>query len=196
MSITYAGITPTLVIDTSDLQDTEKLSPRNGKLVRNKNGVCMSMVVDWIQKSLQTPGGVTQKSQLKSGLGLALAQTAYMRGAFDADDSPEAFIETHSLKVNASSSLKKKFFATKKGRFQKVGQACAGLVGYAQISVYGDGGHALGFRQKNGVVQFFDPNEGILQFNSGQEFAKWFPSYMLGEYPDLLDEVVVRKVKG
>ena len=196
MAIDYAGITPMLLVDTGDLQGTEKLSPQNGKLVRNKNGVCMSMVVDWIQKCQQTPGGVTDKSQLKSGLSLALAQTAYMRDAFGAESGPDAFIESHGMNVDGSTTLKKKFFAFKKGRYQQVAAACAGMHGYAQISIYGDGGHALGFRREKGVVQFFDPNEGILQFTSGTDFAKWFPSYITHEYPDLLDEIIMRKVKS
>jgi hypothetical protein len=199
MPITYGGVTPALVIDTTDLQDTEKLSPRNGKLVRNRNGVCMAMVLDWIKKCHEIPGGVTDKSQLKSGLSLALAQTAYMRGAFGEyapDGKAEGFIESHLLSVNASNTLRKKRFSFKKSRFQRVATALAGLVGYAQISIFGDGGHALGYRQKGGVIQFFDPNEGILQFNSGMEFAKWFPSYVKHEYPDLLDEIIMRVVRG
>jgi virulence surface antigen len=196
MAITYAGVTPVLKIDTRDLQDTEKLSKKGNTLVANRNGVCMSMVVDWIQKSLDLPGGVTEKSQLKSGLGLSLAQTAYMRHVFkDAD----GFVETHGMSVNASTSIDRK--KGLKGLFQKdplisVATACAGLVGYAQISIFGDGGHALGYRQKDGVVQFFDPNEGILEFASSQDFAKWFPPFIKGEYPDLLDEVILRKVKA
>jgi hypothetical protein len=43
---------------------------------------------------------------------------------------------------------------------------------------------------------FFDPNEGILQFSSSQDFAKWFPSYIKGEYPDLLDSVTLKKITG
>ena len=196
MAITYGGITPTLLIDTSDLQNTEKLSKKGNKLVKNRNGVCMSMVIDWIQKSMELGGGVTDKSQLKSGLALALAQTAYMRHVFS---DAEGFIDTHGMKVNTSSSHERK--KGLKGLFQKdplirVATACAGLIGYAQISIFGDGGHALGYRQTGGVVQFFDPNEGILQFASGTAFAKWFPPFVKGEYPDLLDEIILRKVTG
>jgi hypothetical protein len=154
------------------------------------------MVVDWIQKSLDLPGGVTDKSQLKSGLALSLAQTAYMRHVFN---DAEGFVETHGMEVNASTTIDRK--KGLKSLFQKdplinVATACAGLVGYAQISIFGDGGHALGYRQKDGVVQFFDPNEGILEFNSSQDFAKWFPAFVKGEYPDLRDQVILRKVKG
>jgi hypothetical protein len=194
MTITYAGITPTLLIDTKDLQDTEKLSKQGNRLVRNHNGVCASMVVDWIQKSLDLPNGVTDKSQLKSGLALSLAQTAYMRHVFKGD---EGFVDTHGMKVNSATSIQRK--TGLKGLLQKdplisVATACAGLIGYAWISIRGDGGHALGYRQKGGVVQCFDPNEGILQFNSSQDFAKWFPPYVKGEYADLRNEVILRKV--
>jgi virulence surface antigen len=202
VSITYSGITPTLVFATDDLQGTENLDWRPsktkgvpGKLVKNRDGVCQSLVIDWIQKSKQTAGGVTDKSQLKSGLALALMQTAYMRDVFDDD----GVVETHGLSVNTANALNRK--TGLKGLLQRdpliqIGTACAGLVGYALINIYGGGGHALGYKQKDGVVQFFDPNEGILQFSSSQEFAKWFPSYIKGEYPDLLDSVTLKKITG
>ena len=195
MKPTYAGVTPTLLFDTSDLQSTEKLSKKGNKLVKNRNGVCASMVVDWIQRSMEL-GGVTEKSQLKSGLALSLAQTAYMRHVFGGDNE---FVDTHGMKVNTSTSIERK--TGLKGLFQKdplisVATACAGLVGYAWISIRGDGGHAIGYRQKHGAVQCFDPNEGILQFANGADFAKWFPAYVKGEYPDLLEEVILRKVTG
>jgi hypothetical protein len=196
MAITYSGITPALQFDTRDLQNTEKLSKVGKTLVKNRNGVCISMVVDWIQKSIETPGGVTDKSQLKSGLSLALMQTAYMRDVYDDDQ----LIDTHGLSVNTSTDLARKTGI--KGFFQKdplirIGTACAGLNGYALINIYGGGaGHALGFKQKNGVVQCFDPNEGILQFPSSRDFAKWFPSYVKGEYANLLESVTMKKVTG
>ena len=197
MPITYAGITPTLLFDTRDLQDTEKLSRRNGKLMRNRNGVCMALVVDWLQKSQQLPGGVTEKSQLKSGLALSLAQTAYMRHAFQeaGTSNDSSFIQGQGLSVENYASLKKKFFSTKKGRLEKIALACA-FGGYVYIGVSGNGGHALGYRQTRGVFQFFDPNEGILQFNSATDFVKWFPAYIVGEYPDLVDLLEYTRVSG
>lgn len=196
MALTYSGVTPTLLFDTSDLQSTEKLSKKGNKLVKNQNGVCASMVVDWIQKSMELPGGITAKSELKSGLALSLAQTAYMRHVFGGDDE---FVETHGMNVNTSTAIDRK--TGLKGLFQKdplisVANACAGTVGCAWISIRGDGGHALGYRQKGGVVQFFDPNEGVMQFASSADFAKWFPAFVKGEYPDLTKKVVFRKVKG
>lgn len=193
MAITYSGITPTLLFDTSDLQSTEKLSKKGNKLVKNRNGVCASMVIDWIQKSSDS-GGVTDKSQLKSGLALSMAQTAYMRHVFGGDNE---FVESQGMGVNTSTSIERK--TGLKGLFQKdplisVAKACAGMVGYGWISIRGDGGHALGYRQKGGIVQLFDPNEGIMQFSNSADFAKWFPAFVKGEYPDLLDEVILRKI--
>lgn len=197
--IKYAGVSPTLVADTSALQSTEKLSRKGNTLVKNKNGVCMAMVIDWIQKCHEIPGGVTNASQLKSGLALSLAQTAYMRHVFNdgsADGNAQGYMQNQGLTVNTTTTLKKKFFSTKKGRLQKVAMACCGFTGYARISIFGDGGgHALGYRN-SGAVQFFDPNEGILSFNSTNDFAKWFPSYITNEYPDLCDRVVFSRVKG
>lgn len=196
--INYAGVSPTLVADTSALQSTEKLSRKGNKLIKNKNGVCMAMVIDWIQKCHDIPGGVTSASQLKSGLALSLAQTAYMRHVFDddsADGNAQGYMQSHGLTVNKTKTIKKSFFSTKKGRLQRVAMSCCGYTGYARISIFGNGGHALGFRN-SGAVQFFDPNEGILGFNSTNAFAKWFPSYITNEYPDLLDEVVFSRVKG
>lgn len=197
MPITYAGITPTVLIDTQDLQNTEKLSRKNGKLVRNQNGVCMSLVVDWLQKWQQTPGGVTAKSQLKSGLALSLAQTAYMRHAFQqkGESNDGSYIRSQGLTVENYAVKKKKFFSTKKGRLEKIALACA-FGGDIYIGISGDGGHALGYHQANGVHQFFDPNEGVLGFNSAADFVKWFPQYILGEYPDLTEEIEYTRVKG
>jgi virulence surface antigen len=197
MPITYAGISPTVLIDTQDLQHTEKLSRRNGKLVRNQNGVCMSLVVDWLQKCQQIPGGVTAKSQLKSGLALSLAQTAYMRHAFQQDGelNDASFIHGQGLAIENYARKKKKLFSTKKGRLEKIALACA-FGGDIYIGISGDGGHALGYHQTSGVYQFFDPNEGILQFNSAEDFVKWFPQYIRGEYPDLVDLLEYTRVRG
>ncbi|KAA6460279.1 hypothetical protein DYQ86_14665 [Acidobacteria bacterium AB60] len=200
MPIAYAGINPTLKIDTRQLQKTEKLSLNRatGVLFKNRRGVCISMVVDWIDKCQRIPGGVTDISELKSGLALSLAQTAYMRHAFQegSDSNDKSFIENQGLTISTYSSLENKFFSTKKGRLQRMATALAGLVGYAYIGVSGDGGHALGYRRERGLIQCLDPNEGILEFNSGTEFAKWFPAYMLGEYPDVVDRLELTKIRG
>lgn len=197
--IDYAGVSPTLVADTSALQSTEKLSKKGNKLFKNRDGVCMAMVIDWIQKCHEIPGGVTSASQLKSGLALSLAQTAYMRHVFDDDSSDHAndlgYATSQGLNASTPKTYKKTFFSTKKGRLQKVAMACCGYTGYARISIRGNGGHALGFRNSGGV-QFFDPNEGILAFNSTNDFAKWFPSYVINEYPTLTERVLFSKVKG
>ncbi|MBY0372711.1 MAG: hypothetical protein K2Q23_01875 [Bryobacteraceae bacterium] len=197
MPIDYAGISPTLLIDTGALQGTEKLSRRNGKLIRNKNGVCMALVVDWLQKSQQLPGGVTDISQFKSGLSLSLAQTAYMRHAFQGagQSNDRTFIENSGLNVESYASKKKSFFSSKKGRLTDIALACA-FGGYIYIGISGDGGHALGYIQKRGVYQFFDPNEGVLALDSAEAFVKWFPSYIKGEYPDLVDLLEYTRVKG
>lgn len=198
MPITYAGITPTLLIDTSDLQDTEKLSRQQGKLVKNRNGVCMAMVVDWLQKSQQLPGGVTDVSQLKSGLALSLAQTAYMRHVFEKGSgqtaNKEGYVQNMGMSIENSANLNKKFFSTKKGRLKDLALACA-FGGHILMSIKGDGGHALGYRQVRGASQFFDPNEGVLVFNSGEDFVKWFPAYIIGEYPDLTDKLEYTRVE-
>lgn len=193
MTLTHGGVTPTLLFDTSDLQNTESLSKQQHKLIPDRDGVCMSMVIDWIVKSSQTPGGVTSKSELKSGLALSLAQTAYMLDTVGQGDA--AFIDSQGASVNSSTTLKKKWYSTKKGRYQDVALACTGLIGYALLNIRGGGGHALGYRQKGGVVQFFDPNAGVLQFTSSLDFAKWFPGYVTNNYSDLLNEVELVKIK-
>ena len=199
MPINYAGVTPNLVIDTRDLQASEKLVPHaqddgTTRLIADQGGVCASMVVDWIQKCHDTPGGVTDKAQLKGSWALSIAHTAYRRGAFgnyDPSDKEKGFVETHGLSVNAQTSIEKRWWTFKRSRYQRVAQACAGMVGYAYISIRGNGGHALGFRRTGGVVEFFDPNEGIMQFNSAQDFARWFPPYVINEYPNLLDTIIM-----
>lgn len=195
MSITYSGITPTMLFDTSDLQNTEKLSRVGNKLVKNRNGVCAAMVVDWLQKCQEIPGGVTQKSQLKSGLALALSQTAYMRHVFEVEgvSNRAGFMQSNGLGIENSATKKKTFFSTKQGRLEKIALACV-FGGYIFISINGAGGHALGYRQIKGVYEFFDPNEGVLQFNSSTDFVKWFPAYIKGEYPDLVDTLVYTRV--
>jgi len=195
MAITYSGITPTLLSDTSSLQSTETLTKEGNKLVKNRNGVCASLVLDWIQKSMEAPGGVTDKSELKSGLALSLMQASYECDTIG--DTTKDFVQAQGMHVNVSTSVERK--SGLKGLFQRdplisVAKACAGMIGHAWISIRGNGGHAVGFRQKGGVVQFFDPNEGIMQFSSSADFAKWFPPYVRGEYPDLLDEVIMRKI--
>ena len=154
----------------------------------------MSTVVDWLLKCQQNPDGVTDISQLKGGLGLSLMQTSYMRGAFGAKSGPDAFISDRGLTISASKTRKKTGGTLGTVQFQAVAMECLSLIGCAQISIFGDGGHALGFRQTSSKIQFYDPNEGILEFSSGNSFGKWFPPYIIGEYPDLLAEIVLRKV--
>jgi hypothetical protein len=43
-------------------------------------------------------------------------------------------------------------------------------------------------------VQFYDPNEGVLEFTNAKDFAKWFPSYISGEYPDMRERIELKKV--
>jgi hypothetical protein len=203
---TYGGVTPTLIVNTKALQSTEKLSPSGGKLVRDRNGVCMALVLDWIRKCHEIPGGVTDTSQLKSGISLAVAQTAYMRGTFGAHGTDDAFIQSHGLSVRGETDH------SGGGNLQSVATKLAGLVGYAWIGVRSDlgvagspiasllgdlgqdQGHAMGYRHKDGVIQLFDPNIGILQFASSADFGKWFCAYVAQEYPDLVDKIIVKEI--
>ncbi len=204
MNITCAGITPRVLIKTNDLQNTEKLSKgADGRFFKNHNGVCASMVVDWIEKCKENPAGVTDKSQLKSGLALSLMQSANMLTTYGSDRTRKGFMEAFGLTVNTSTSLKNTpqetgFFSFFKKStptpYEQVGVALGGMTGLAYISIRGNGGHALGYWQQRGSVQFFDPNEGVMQFISGNAFAKWFPTYIGTNYSTLMTDIEFFKI--
>jgi hypothetical protein len=107
-------------------------------------------------------------------------------------------IDTQGLKVNTSNEIRQK--KGLKGLLQKnpliqIATALAGMNGYALINIFGGGyGHGLGFKQRAGTVQFYDPNEGVLEFTNAKDFAKWFPSYISGEYPNMRERIELKKV--
>jgi hypothetical protein len=149
--------------------------------------------MDWLYKCSQIPGSVTQKSQLKSGLSLSLAFSSYMLGTHAAEDTDESFIESSGLETVGYAEKKAKFFSTKAGRCQSIAVKLTGITGLVYISL---AGHALGYRQQGGVVQFFDPNEGVMQFASAKDFAKWFSPFIISEYSDLLKYIRIKKVQA
>jgi hypothetical protein len=54
--------------------------------------------------------------------------------------------------------------------------------------VFDHEGHAMGTRKGRGPFQFFDPNEGLLEFDSSLEFYDYLPNYLNTTYPDLLSK--------
>lgn len=44
----------------------------------------------------------------------------------------------------------------------------------------------MGTRKGYGRLQFFDPNEGLIEFVNTLEFYDFLPSYIRTTYPDLL----------
>jgi len=201
MPFEYGGVTPVRIVDTTDLQASEKMSMEKGKLVKSTGGVCLAMVADWILKCQQSPLGigVTSASQLKSGQSLAFAQTAYSRDVFSKPGGTEAeertaFLVSQGLTV-VGEVLRSKKTGVGDAHLQRIAIDCVGLTGYAVISILGkESAHAFGFRQRSGLVQFLDPNLGILGFQSANDFSRWFPSFVTDNYEHLMQAADLARV--
>ena len=55
-------------------------------------------------------------------------------------------------------------------------------------ATYENEGHAMATRKGLGSLQFFDPNEGLLEFDNSLEFYQYIPNYISTNYPDLLSK--------
>ena len=59
---------------------------------------------------------------------------------------------------------------------------------------YDNSGHAMATRKGYGALQFFDPNEGVMEFTNTLKFFEFLPTYIRDSYPDLLSrEAEVRR---
>jgi hypothetical protein len=189
MEISFSGVTPNVVVDTSSTQrNTEVIKPveeaNRIDWERETPGVCLSMVSDWFQKCAKL-GRVTQRSELQTGLGYSLAQTAYLRHAFGPEIRPEqgwerSFVESHGFQLG-----KRRIDAYARNLFPvhmlRIGTKLARTTSNYVIIVDGRrSGHALGYNPT--LKQFLDPEIGILQFQSADDFAVWFPSFMIANY--------------
>jgi hypothetical protein len=98
MTVTFGGIAPTVVTETTYLQYTEHVErEKDGGIVRG-HGVCLTLVFDWVAKC-KLHGTVSAASELKSGLSLTLAHTNYLldqRGMKESEGAPAISQESHS----------------------------------------------------------------------------------------------------
>jgi len=194
MSLTYGGVTPTVVAETTYLQYTEHVARDTGGGLVRGHGVCLTLVFDWVAKC-KLHGSVTDASQLKSGLSLTLAHTNYL---LDIRKMKESEASAADL---AGAGLGHRMWPSQRWRSGRWGNPViklvtktAGIRGFAKIAVFGSGaGHAFGYRNAD-VTEFFDPNVGILQFESPQEYVKWAPDFLNHVYPFLLEWGIVTPI--
>ncbi|MBV9125713.1 MAG: hypothetical protein JO112_20380 [Planctomycetes bacterium] len=193
MTLTYKGITPTLVVDTRPLQNhvpvagTKWRMGQDGQFTATtgNEGICATLTSFWLNERA-SGRMVTQIGQFPSAFTLSIAQSGYEASGGQIGSRP-ALMDRFGLEVITSGEVKRKWYQFKKTPLNSIAAAVGGWPGYYYISIRGDGGHAIGAATK-GTVQFFDPNEGILDFANLLDLCKWLPAYVVGEYPDLLKE--------
>ena len=190
MSLTYKGITPTLVVDTTPLQNNVQVAgtkwkrKSDGKFVATSGneGICATLVASWL--SMRAEGKtVTKLDQFPNNFALSIAQSSYEIGG-----SRESLLDVYGLSMLTKHSAKRKWYMFKKTRVAEAVNAAAGWPGFFYLRLTGDGGHALGIISK-GTPQFLDPNEGILTFASLKDLGAWVSAYVPDAYPDLMEEV-------
>lgn len=149
----------------------------------NEDGICRGWVCDWISRS---KAGQVIASRYDLGSG------HHVKGLWDAAadndgiDANFGLIPKTSIR-NASPPISALWLTTEltKG----TGFFIFGVRGRTlnvSTGSYDDSGHAMATRKGMGRLQFFDPNEGLLEFDSSIEFYDYLPNYIRTTYPDLL----------
>jgi len=191
---TYKGITPTLVVDTRDLQNTTPVAGTkwrrgsDGKFTATtgNEGTCATLVSFWLSQRVAGTM-VTDISQFPSKFTISIAQSGYEAEGGQIGTRP-ALLDRFGVMVNSEREKKRKWYMWSSKRLDESFATFASKPGYYYLSIQGDGGHALGIVTQ-GTVQFFDPNEGIMTLNSAQDLKVWTPRYITHDYPDLLKEL-------
>lgn len=193
MPLTFNRVTPTLVLDTTSLQNTVPVAGTKWKrsaegkfsATTNNEGICATLVAAWLSHRANGVM-VTGLDQFPGRFQLSIAQSAYEHGGTSVDDS--GLRDLFGVKTLAGNIKKRKWYMWKSTRIKEVADAMTGWPGYYKIGIHGNGGHAIA-AVTTGQVQFFDPNEGILDFNSAEDLRKWLPAYITSDYPDLLKKI-------
>lgn len=190
MSLTFKGITPTLRVDTTPLQDTvavagttwRKKSDGSLTATTGNEGICATLVSFWLSKRIEG-SMITDISQFPNRMALSIAQSAYEIGG-----TRESLMDVYGLEMLTKNDKKRKWYMYKKTRVEQAAKAASAWPGFYYLRITGDGGHALGI-VSSGTPQFLDPNEGILEFRSSREMATWIGAYLPHDYSDLMKEV-------
>lgn len=149
----------------------------------NAGGICRGWVCDWIRRS-------------KAGQAIAsrhhLGSEHLVGALWDAADDNDGIDANFGLrpletKANKRRPIDPQWIATEltKGTGHYV-FAVRGRTLNTRRGRFDDSGHAMGTRKGYGRLQFFDPNEGLIEFDNTLEFYDFLPSYIRTTYPDLL----------
>jgi len=195
MNVTYGGVTPTVVAETTYLQYTEHVEREKGGGIVRGHGVCLTLVFDWVAKC-KLHGTVTDASQLKSGLSLTLAHTNYLLDQRNMRESEGSAGDIAGVTLGHRMWPSRRWKSGQWGNpVIKLVTKTASIRGFAKIAVFGAGaGHAFGYRHTD-LVQFFDPNVGILEFQSSGDYVKWAPEFLNQTYPFLLEFGMVTPIQ-
>lgn len=194
MPLTHAGITPTLVVDTWSLQSNTPVSGgqwrvnASGHMVSTATnpGICATLVSFWLGKRFEGHM-ITALSEFPGSFTLSIMQSSYMMAPMDDNEDYQRILDGCGMNLLTSTTKRRKWYMWKKTRLNQMMTAAVGWPGIYYLSIRGNGGHALGVAT-SGTPQFFDPNEGILNFTSASDMRKWALSYIPRDYPDLLEE--------
>jgi hypothetical protein len=157
----------------------------------NERGICRGWSCDWIKrgKSGQVIGS---RYDLSSGHQVGNLWDA----APDNDGIDTNFALVTLARVRSTSTpISPTWIATEltKGTGYYL-FAVRGRTLNARTGSYDESGHAMATRKGMGKLQFFDPNEGLLEFDNTLEFYDYLPTYIRTTYPDLLSkEAEVKK---
>ncbi len=149
----------------------------------NREGICRGWVCDWIKRS---KAGEIIDSRYKLSSGHAVKQI--WEAAPDNDGIDIGFgLVSLSGQKNTKHPIPVEWIATEltKG----TGYFVFGVRGKTlnlRTQAYDNSGHAMATRKGYGPLQFFDPNEGLMEFTNTLEFFDFIPTYIQNTYADLL----------
>jgi hypothetical protein len=191
MPYTYKGITPTLLMDTSAIQNNaptvgSKYNKVTGTMSKKADGVCATMSCFWLSKAVEGDI-VTDTSEFPSQFQLSIAQGSYVVGA----GSERALMNKFGMSILSQKMRGKKWYAFKKAKVESAAAQAVNSPGFYYFCVDGkDGGHAMAIATKS-LAMFFDPNFGLFQFSKAKNIVDWLPSFIAATYPDLLEDTEI-----
>jgi len=189
---TLKGVTPTLMIDTSTIQNTtptvrSKFNKKTGEMTDRATGVCASLVAFWLSREEQGAPARTA-DEFPSGFKLSVAQGSYSLSStsLPLDERREILLDRVGLSVVNSTKRRAKWYTAKTTKVEQAVSQAVKHPGLYFLSIFGDGGHALGVATKH-YAQFFDPNFGVFSFKSLSDMRIWIPAAIKEVYPDLME---------
>lgn len=151
----------------------------------NDKGICRGWACDWIR---QSKNGKNIKSRYDLGSGWLVGKKWDAAPDNDGIDTSFGLVSLTRVK-STSNPISPDWIATEltKGTGYFL-FAVRGKTLNTRSGSYDSSGHAMATRKGLGKLHFFDPNEGVIEFDNTIEFYEFLPGYIRDNYPDLLSK--------